>query len=81
MVHVVEATVGRRYAGWFLKNSEHAARVYTQVRNSALPIPPRTAQAAPNGTAQPAGKAGPDGAAAAPAPATGGGRKVAWAKA
>jgi translation initiation factor 3 subunit L len=51
LVKVVEATVGRRYAGWFLKNAEHAARVYTQVRNGALPVrpaggaPPQKAQA------------------------------------
>jgi len=38
LVKVVESTVGRRYAGWFLKNAEHAARVYTQVKNSSLPV-------------------------------------------
>jgi translation initiation factor 3 subunit L len=76
MVHVVEATFSRRYAGWFLKNSEHAARVYSQVRNSALPIP---AKATPTTAPAPTGKA--DGISNAPTPAATSGRKVAWAKA
>jgi translation initiation factor 3 subunit L len=48
-VKVVEATVGRRYAGWFLKNAEHAARVYTQVKNGVLPVSPVAGQANLNG--------------------------------
>lgn len=37
MVHIVEATVGRRYAGWFIRNTEHAQRVLDGVRDSPLP--------------------------------------------
>lgn len=72
MVHIAESTVGRRYAGWFLKNAEHAARVYTQVKNSQLPVRAGPPASAPQ-KAAPAAKE--DGAGAAPA----GGRKVAWA--
>lgn len=39
MVHIAESTVGRRYAGWFIRNSEHAARVLDSVK--ASPLPPR----------------------------------------
>jgi translation initiation factor 3 subunit L len=46
-VHVVESTVGRRYAGWFLKNAEHAARVCTQVRSATLPVRQGAPGAAP----------------------------------
>ena len=64
MVHIAESTVGRRYAGWFIRNTEHAQRVYDTIKNSPLPIPPRkTADAQP----QPAPTA----------PKTGG-PKVAW---
>ena len=37
MVHIVEATVGRRYAGWFIRNTEHAQRVLDGIRDSPLP--------------------------------------------
>ncbi|KAG9311394.1 RNA polymerase I-associated factor PAF67-domain-containing protein [Chiua virens] len=37
MIHIAESTVGRRYAGWFIRNSEHAARVLDGVRASPLP--------------------------------------------
>ncbi len=37
MVHVVEATVGRRYAGWYIRNTEHSQRVLDQIRDSPLP--------------------------------------------
>lgn len=37
MVHIVEATVGRRYAGWFIRNAEHTQRVLDQIRDSPLP--------------------------------------------
>ncbi|THG97272.1 hypothetical protein EW026_g4686 [Hermanssonia centrifuga] len=43
MVHIAESTVGRRYAGWFIRNTEHAQRVYDTVHNSPLPIPPKSA--------------------------------------
>ncbi|KAG1852868.1 RNA polymerase I-associated factor PAF67-domain-containing protein [Suillus subalutaceus] len=32
MVHIAESTVGRRYAGWFIRNSEHAARVLDGIK-------------------------------------------------
>ena len=40
MVHIAESTVGRRYAGWFIRNTEHAQRVYDGLKNSPLPSPP-----------------------------------------
>jgi len=43
MVHITESTVGRRYAGWFIRNTEHAQRVYDGLKNSPLPIPIRPA--------------------------------------
>ncbi|KDQ52880.1 hypothetical protein JAAARDRAFT_197946 [Jaapia argillacea MUCL 33604] len=52
MVHIVESTVGRRYAGWFIRNTEHAQRVLDSVKNSRLPTPPQ--KAAPPGPAAPA---------------------------
>jgi len=39
MVHITESTVGRRYAGWFIRNTEHAQRVYDGLKNSPLPVP------------------------------------------
>ncbi|KZS87350.1 eukaryotic translation initiation factor 3 subunit 6 [Sistotremastrum niveocremeum HHB9708] len=48
MVHISESTVGRRYAGWFIRNTEYAQRVYDGVKNSPLPLPrSTTAPAAP----------------------------------
>lgn len=41
MVHITESTVGRRYAGWFIRNTEHAQRVYDGLKNSPLPVPVR----------------------------------------
>lgn len=38
MVHIAESTVGRRYAGWFIRNTEHAQRVLDTLRNASLPI-------------------------------------------
>lgn len=68
MVHITESTVGRRYAGWFIRNTEHAQRVLDALRAAPLP-------AVPKPTGQPA-DAAKDGAAptsAAPRP-----QKVAW---
>ena len=75
MVHIAESTVGRRYAGWFIRNTEHAQRVLDTLRAAPLPVPPKPAAAQ---TAE----AGKDGAAAptAAAPTTGG-KKVAWGSA
>ncbi|KAI0635140.1 eukaryotic translation initiation factor 3 subunit 6 [Trametes polyzona] len=68
MVHIAESTVGRRYAGWFIRNTEHAQRVLDALRNAPLPVPPKPA-------AQPVEANGKD---AQPAPARTGGQKVAW---
>lgn len=46
MVHIAESTVGRRYAGWFIRNTEHAQRVYDGLRNSPLPSAPQKLAAA-----------------------------------
>ncbi|KAH9920030.1 eukaryotic translation initiation factor 3 subunit 6 [Epithele typhae] len=67
MVHIAESTVGRRYAGWFIRNTEHAQRVLDGLRALPLPVAPPKAPA-------PAAEAAKDGAAA---PRTGG-QKVAW---
>ncbi|KAI0087211.1 eukaryotic translation initiation factor 3 subunit 6 [Irpex rosettiformis] len=37
MVNIAESTVGRRYAGWFIRNTEHAQRVLDTLRNTPLP--------------------------------------------
>ncbi|KAH9896841.1 eukaryotic translation initiation factor 3 subunit 6 [Cubamyces lactineus] len=71
MVHIAESTVGRRYAGWFIRNTEHAQRVLDTLRNAPLPIPPKTA-----GAAKPA-----EAAASSTAPARTGGKQVAWGSA
>lgn len=43
MVNISESTVGRRYAGWFIRNTEHAQRVYDTLHNSPLPVPQKPA--------------------------------------
>ncbi|KZT03608.1 eukaryotic translation initiation factor 3 subunit 6 [Laetiporus sulphureus 93-53] len=72
MVHIAESTVGRRFAGWFIRNTEHAQRVFDTLRNSPLPVPPKPVAQKPavNGTNEPATPA-------ASAPRNGG-QKVAW---
>ncbi|KAI0916241.1 hypothetical protein AcV5_003236 [Taiwanofungus camphoratus] len=72
MVHIAESTVGRRYAGWFIRNTEHAQRVFDALRNSPLPIPPRPTQSSATNAA-----ADSQTTPAASAPRTGG-QKVAW---
>lgn len=37
MVHVEETTSHRRYAGYFIRNAEHAQRVFNTIRSSPLP--------------------------------------------
>jgi translation initiation factor 3 subunit L len=69
MVHIAESTVGRRYAGWFIKNTERAERVLDDLRSSPLPTAPDIPQA--------------EGKSAPPAQKSGGvpprsGQKVAW---
>ncbi|KAI0746732.1 eukaryotic translation initiation factor 3 subunit 6 [Daedaleopsis nitida] len=71
MIRIAESTVGRRYAGWFIRNTEHAQRVLDTLRGAPLPVPPKAAP-------QPA-EASKD-AAAVSAPTTGG-KKVAWGSA
>ncbi|KAI0314423.1 RNA polymerase I-associated factor PAF67-domain-containing protein [Amylostereum chailletii] len=65
MVHVAESTVGRRFAGWFIRNTEHAQRVLDGVKSSPLPPPPNATASAP----EPDVKTAPVG------------KKVAWGKA
>jgi translation initiation factor 3 subunit L len=47
MVHIAESTVGRRYGGWYLKNTERAQRVLDDLKNAPLPVAtkPQPAQA------------------------------------
>jgi translation initiation factor 3 subunit L len=45
MVHISEVTVGRRFAGWFIRNTEHAQRVLDGVKNGPLPAAPKAAAA------------------------------------
>jgi translation initiation factor 3 subunit L len=40
MVHIAESTIGRRYAGWFIKNGERAQRVLDDIKNAPLPAAP-----------------------------------------
>jgi translation initiation factor 3 subunit L len=40
MVHIAESTVGRRYAGWFIKNTERSHKVLDDLKN--MPLPPPT---------------------------------------
>ncbi|KIM76905.1 hypothetical protein PILCRDRAFT_825908 [Piloderma croceum F 1598] len=73
MVHIAESTVGRRYAGWFIRNTEHAQRVYDGLRNSPLPSAPQKPSQQPTTSATDS--------LAAPLSAGGlksGGPKVAW---
>ncbi|KAJ7100599.1 eukaryotic translation initiation factor 3 subunit 6 [Mycena belliarum] len=41
MVHIAESTVGRRYAGWFIKNTERTQKLYDDLKNQPLPPPPK----------------------------------------
>lgn len=38
-IHIAESTVGRRYAGWFIKNTERSQRILDEIRASPLPKP------------------------------------------
>lgn len=42
MVHVVESVINRKYGGWFVRNTEHAQRVYDALKASPLPISKQT---------------------------------------
>ncbi|KAF9223203.1 eukaryotic translation initiation factor 3 subunit 6 [Gyrodon lividus] len=79
MIHIAESTVGRRYAGWFIRNSEHAARVLDGVR--ALPLPGSVSAPASGSKSQGPGKEGePKGEKNTKADGASrtGGQKVAW---
>ncbi|KAF8483423.1 eukaryotic translation initiation factor 3 subunit 6 [Russula ochroleuca] len=56
MVHISEVTVGRRFAGWFIRNTEHAQRVLDGVKNSPLPLAPQTTASEVESKAAPAQK-------------------------
>lgn len=77
MVHIAESTVGRRYAGWFIKNTERTQRIFDDLRKTPLPTPPKTAAAAPANASTGTGAGATGGGDAAKAPRTGG-QKVAW---
>ncbi|KAF9064191.1 RNA polymerase I-associated factor PAF67-domain-containing protein [Rhodocollybia butyracea] len=51
-IHIAESTVGRRYAGWFIKNTERSQRVLDEIRASPLPKPKPATVAAPPPEAQ-----------------------------
>ncbi|EDQ99844.1 uncharacterized protein LACBIDRAFT_334691 [Laccaria bicolor S238N-H82] len=70
MVHIVESTVGRRYAGWFIKNTERTQKIFDDLRSMPLPTPPKSAVAAAQ-TAQATGADKQKGTRT-------GGQKVAW---
>lgn len=53
MIKTVETTVGRRYAGWFIRNGEYAQRVLDGLKHAPLPAPQR------GGHANAANKRGP----------------------
>jgi translation initiation factor 3 subunit L len=78
MIHIAESTVGRRYAGWFIRNSEHAARVLDGLRASPLPVSASASAAAagPKPQAKDGDSKGEKNA-KADAPRTSG-QKVAW---
>ncbi|TEB25059.1 hypothetical protein FA13DRAFT_1693350 [Coprinellus micaceus] len=37
MVHITESTVGRRYAGWFIKNTERTQKILDDLKTMPLP--------------------------------------------
>lgn len=57
MVHVEETTSHRRFAGFFIRNAEHAQRVFNTIRTSPLPSAQAQQRKAP-GQAAGAGGAG-----------------------
>ena len=42
MVHIAESTVGRRYAGWFIKNTERTQKILDDLKSMPLPVPPKS---------------------------------------
>jgi translation initiation factor 3 subunit L len=41
MVHIAESTVGRRYAGWFIKNAERTQKILDDIKSMPLPVAPK----------------------------------------
>ncbi|KAL5532341.1 hypothetical protein ACEPAF_5911 [Sanghuangporus sanghuang] len=74
MVHIVEATVGRRYAGWFIRSTESAQRVLDGLKAIPLPKQKPAGQTAQNAEPTPAS------AASQPSTKLSTGPKVAWGK-
>ncbi|GJJ13018.1 hypothetical protein Clacol_007267 [Clathrus columnatus] len=74
MIHVAETTVGRRYAGWFIRNTEHAQRVLDTLRATPLPVVSPTPL--PGHVQGPVNDAKPTAAAARPNNAWGATKKV-----
>ena len=50
MVHIAESTVGRRYAGWFIKNTERAQKILDDLKNMPLPVSTKVHGGASNAT-------------------------------
>jgi translation initiation factor 3 subunit L len=75
MVQIVESTIGRRYGGWFIRNTEHALKVYDTIKSSPLPISKNAAAAAP---AESAATGPAAGAGAAKTGGAGAGNKPVW---
>lgn len=45
MVHITESTLGRRYAGWFIKNTERAQKILDDLKDMPLPQPVKQSSA------------------------------------
>ena len=54
MVHIAESTVGRRYAWWFIKNTERTQRIYDELKSMPLPAPPKQVAVGPVASSGPA---------------------------
>ncbi|KAJ7621160.1 eukaryotic translation initiation factor 3 subunit 6 [Roridomyces roridus] len=61
MVHIAESTMGRRYAGWFIKNTERTQKLLDDLKNQPLPAAPKAGVAVPVApvVAEPARTGGP----------------------
>ncbi|CAK5262274.1 unnamed protein product [Mycena citricolor] len=57
MVHIAESTVGRRYAGWFIKNTERTQKLYDDLKHQPLPVSKTVA--APTGASENKPKSAP----------------------
>ena len=75
MVQIVESTIGRRYGGWFIRNTEHALKVYDTIKSSPLPIS-KTAVPAPAENAAPTAAASTSAPAGSALKAQGGAKPV-----